>query len=193
MERIFIYGAGGQGKVVIDGLEAGPQPYAVGFIADDNIKLQGETLRGHPITSPEVIREERGIVAIGDNQVRMAIAARYPGKLVSFVHPRAWIAPGVELGEGTVVLAAAIVGSDAKIGQNVIVNTSATIDHDCVIGNGVHIAPGCHLCGNVHVGAGTLLGVGTLVRPGVRIGRNVFVHAGNRLSKDIPDGEIVRA
>jgi len=193
MERVFIYGAGGQGKVVIDALEAGPGAFEVAFIVDDDMKLHGETRRGHPITSPEVIRAERGIVAIGDNLIRMSIASRYHGRLITVVHPRAWIAPGVELGEGTVVLAAAIVGSDAKIGQNVIVNTSATIDHDSVIGNGVHIAPGCHLCGNVHVGAGTLLGVGTVVRPGVKIGRNVFVHAGNRLSKDIPDGEIVRA
>src|SRR6266850_1640892 len=100
MEKIFIYGAGGQGKVVIDGLEAGPQPFAVGFIVDDDFRLQGEKLRGHPITSPEVIRGERGIVAIGDNEVRMAIAARYPGKLVSVVHPRAWIAPEVQIGAG---------------------------------------------------------------------------------------------
>lgn len=192
MERVFIYGAGGQGKVVVDALEADPGGYGVGFFVDDNSKLHGETLRGHPITTPEVIRTERGIVAIGDNLVRLSIASRYRGRLISIVHPRAWVAPGVELGEGTVVLAGAIVGSDSKIGQNVIVNTSATIDHDCVIGNGVHIAPGCHLCGNVHVGAGSLLGVGTLVRPGVRIGRNVFVHAGIRLSKDIPDGETVR-
>jgi len=60
------------------------------------------------------------------------------------------------------------------------------------LNGGVHIAPGCHLCGNVHVGAYSLLGVGTVVNPGVRIGRKVFVNAGTRLSKDVPDGEKVR-
>ena len=192
MESIFIYGAGGQGKVVIDALEAGPRAFAVGFVVDDNTKLHGETLRGHAITSADVIRKERGVVAIGDNYIRMTLASRYRGNLISIVHPKVWIAPGVQIGEGTVVLAGAIIGSDARIGENVIVNTASSIDHDCVLEDGVHIAPGCHLCGNVRVGAYSLLGVGTVVKPGVRIGRKVFVHAGTRLSKDIPDGETVR-
>lgn len=193
MEKAFVYGAGGHGKVVIDAIESGPGPYAVAFVVDDNPELHGRLLRGHPIRPSDAIGEEPGIVAIGAAGARISIAARYRGRLIRVVHPQAWIARGVELGDGTMILAGAIVNSDAVIGENVIVNTAATIDHDCVIEDGVHVAPGCHLCGNVRVGARTLIGIGTVVTPGVRIGRNVIVKAGSRITRDVPDGADIAA
>ncbi len=193
MGGIFVYGAGGHGKVVVDALEASPTSQRIALIVDDDEKLHGRLLRSHRIGSPSELWDERGIVAIGDRDARVSIAARFRRRLITVVHPRAYVARGVEIGAGSVVLAGAVVSSDARVGENVIINTGATVDHDCVIGTGVHIAPGCHLCGNVQVGAGTLLGLGTIVTPGVRIGRNVFVRAGSRVTRDVSEGETVRA
>jgi sugar O-acyltransferase (sialic acid O-acetyltransferase NeuD family) len=193
MERIFVYGAGGQGKVVIDSLHSGPNPVEVGLVVDDNPRLHGRTLLGHPITSPREIRSERGFIAIGDNAGRQRIAALYQGRLVVIVHPGAILSRDVRVGEGTIFMAGSIVSAGTVIGENVIINTAASVDHDCVIEAGVHIAPGCRLCGNVQVGEGTLLGAGTVVVPGIRIGKGVFVHAGQTVTANVGDGETVRS
>jgi len=193
MERIFIYGAGGQGKVVIDALHSGPPQLQVGLVVDDDPRHYGKTLMGHPITAPVEIGMERGFIAIGENASRLRIASRYKGRLVVIAHRASVISQDVSVGEGTIFQAGSIVCTGSRIGENVIINTAASVDHDCVIEDGVHVAPGCRLCGNVRVGRGTLLGAGTIVVPGVRIGRDCFVHAGVTVTSDVPDGETVRA
>lgn len=192
MKDIVVYGAGGHGKVIVDALRSG-RIWNPAYVVDDDPERQGSLLGGLPVRAPSAIRDQLLVVAIGLNQDRLAVASRYRGRLATVAHRTACIAPGVEIGEGTVVLAAAVVNTGARIGANAIVNTAATVDHDCEIEDGVHVAPGCHLCGSVRVGAGSLLGVGTVVTPGVRIGRNVLVAAGGRITRDVPDGAIVRA
>src|SRR3989344_3954354 len=54
-------------------------------------------------------------------------------RFTSVVHPQAIILPSAKLAEGVQVMAGAVVGTDANIGENVIVNTSSSVDHDCVI------------------------------------------------------------
>lgn len=191
MERIFVYGAGGQGKVVVDAMRNSRVRFGVKAVIDDDVRLHGGALLGHLIQGPEAIAEEIGIIAIGSNAARRRIAARYTGRLAVLVHQTAILADDVPVGEGSVLLAASVVNVGAKIGANVIINTAATIDHDCVIEDGVHIAPGCHLCGNVTVGEGAFLGVGTVVIPGVRIGRNAFIRAGQTITQSVADEELV--
>lgn len=192
MEHIFVYGSGGQGKVIVDAMRNARVSYGVKAIIDDNPELHGKELLRHRIRGPEAINGECGFIAIGSNSARRRIAARYKGRLAVIVHRSAVLAEDVPLGEGSVLLAASVVNVGARIGANVIINTAATIDHDCVIEDGAHIAPGCHLCGNVSVGEGAFLGVGTVVIPGVRIGRNAFIHAGQTITRNVADDEVVR-
>jgi len=192
MDTIFIYGAGGQGKVVIDAVRSIPASFRIGLVVDDDPHLHGKSLLNLPITSPHGIGLERGFIAIGNNASRQKVAARYRGRLVIIAHRSTVIAQDVPVGEGTIFLPGSIVAPGSRIGENVIINTAASVDHDCVIEDGVHIAPGSRLCGNVHVGRGSLLGAGTIVVPGVHIGRDVFVHAGQVVTRDVPDGTTVR-
>ena len=193
MENVFVYGAGGHGKVVVDTFRNAQNAYEVTCFIDDDLRLHGREILGLPIRGPDGIDHGGGFVAIGDNASRVRIASRYRGRLATLVHRTAVVGQDVRVGEGSVLMSGAIVNVGTTIGANVIVNTAATVDHDCVIGDGVHIAPGCHLCGDVEVGEGSLLGVGTLVVPGVRIGRNAFIHAGQTITRNVPDGATVRA
>jgi sugar O-acyltransferase (sialic acid O-acetyltransferase NeuD family) len=193
MERIFVYGAGGQGKVVIDALRWNLPQYDVGVLVDDDLRQQGKTVLGHRVTSPRDIGTERGFIAIGDNASRLRIGALHEGRLVVVTHRNAVVGMSAEIGEGSILAAGSIVAPCTRIGRNVILNTASTVDHDCVIEDGVHIAPGSHLCGNVRVGRGALLGAGTIVVPGVRIGAGAFIHAGLTVTRDVPEGETVRA
>jgi len=188
MESIFVYGAGGQGRVVLDTLKNGLAEYGVTTVVDDDEQLHGTKVLGVPVGGSESIQGERGFIAIGDNVARLRIASRYRGRLVPLVHRTAFVSKETELGEGSVIMAMTVVNVGCRIGSNVIINTGATVDHDCLIADGVHIAPGCHLCGGVEVGEGSLLGVGTVVVPGIRIGRNAFIRAGQTVTRDVPDG-----
>lgn len=189
MKGIFVYGAGGHGKVVIDTWRSLPSSPPIDFLVDDDVRLQGRTLLGIPVRGPEAIRDERGVIAIGDNTARIAVASRFKGRLVTVIHRSAVVSSEATVGEGTMIMPMAVVNPGAVLGENVILNTGATVDHDCVIEDGAHIAPGVHLCGNVMVGEGALLGVGVSVVPGVRIGKRVLVHAGMTVRRDVADDE----
>lgn len=120
-----------------------------------------------------------GIVAIGNNEHRMREVAAHPELTFPWWrHPRAVLPLVVDVGEGTIIMAGAIVQPGARIGKHVILNTGCTVDHDCVIGDYAHIAPGAHLCGGVTVGEGALVGVGARAVPGAVIAPWSLVKAG---------------
>lgn len=75
-------------------------------------------------------------------------------KIATLIHPDAVIGSGVEIGEGTVVMAGTVINPDAVIGKGVIINTGATVDHDDKICDYAHISVGAHIAGTVTIGKG---------------------------------------
>ncbi|HEY6240663.1 MAG TPA: acetyltransferase [Burkholderiales bacterium] len=193
---LVLVGASGHAKVVIDALEHEGR-YRILHLLDDNPALHGKPFFGYAVAGPTESILATGakkrpsvLVSIGDNATRARIAAWLRARGFEFaraVHPDAWIGRGAAVGAGSVVMAGAIVNSDARIGENVIINTGATIDHDCVIGDGAHIAPGANLCGGVQVGAGSFIGAGTVVIPGIRVGAHTVIGAGSTLVDHVSD------
>jgi len=193
-EKIFVYGASGHAKVVIDIIER-QGLYDIVFLVDDDPSLKGTDFYGYRVVGgkQELLESQDlisgGIVAIGSNRARKSVAAWLVSQgfpLVSCIHPSAQIARGVVVESGSVIMAGAIINSDSHIGRNVIVNTRASIDHDCIIADGVHIAPGATLCGTVSVGSGTFICAGSTVIPNLTIGRNVLIGAGSTVIRDVP-------
>lgn len=195
MRPIWVVGSGGHAKVIIDTLRAAGT-YEVAGLLDDDPRRLGASVLGIAVrdrASPESVARlgiEHAILAVGANRARAEIASRLAG-LVSWavaIHPRAYLAPGVRIGAGTVVFAGAVVQPDSTIGTHVILNTSSSVDHDCVIGNFAHVAPGVHLAGGVAIGEGSLLGIGGNVLPGCSIGPWVTIGAGALVVQDVPGG-----
>ncbi len=168
---MWIYGNGGHAKVVRSMMS----PEFIIDDADPSLPWKNEYISHH------------GVVAIGDNRTRKhvvdrllsigAIFARYGFLRVEF--------PGLEVGEGTVIMHGAMVQPGTILGNHVIINTNASVDHDCRIGDFAHIAPGVTLCGNVEVGEGTLIGAGSVVIPGVKIGPWKVIRAGSVVTEDV--------
>jgi sugar O-acyltransferase (sialic acid O-acetyltransferase NeuD family) len=193
---LVLVGASGHGKVVIDVIEKEGR-YRLSYLLDDNAALHGRTFFGYRVAgSTESILAEAAserpmvFVSIGDNTARLRIAGWLRGhgfELARTIHPHAQVGRGTAIGAGTVLMAGAVVNSDATIGENVIINTGATVDHDCAVGDGVHVAPGAHLCGGVRVGAGSFIGAGAVLTPGVRVGTNTVIGAGSTLLEDVAD------
>lgn len=196
-EKIFVFGASGHAKVVIDIIER-QREFEIAFLIDDDSTLKGKVVYGYTVRGGKSdlleLREVEGvlagIVAIGSNRARKSVArwlTENGFRLVSAVHPSAQVARGVTIGAGTVVMAGAVVNSDTTIGDNVIVNTRTSVDHDCTIGNGVHLAPGVTLCGTVRVGEGAFVCAGATVIPNLTVGCGVTIGAGAVVIRDAPD------
>lgn len=179
---MYLYGASGHAKVIIDILVANHIPIEALF--DDNEMLT--QLLGYPVLRPERIAGPL-IISIGNNKIREVIADKLSCVFGTAVHPSAVVSPQASIAEGTVVMQGAVIQSDARIGRHCIINTAATIDHECIIEDFVHISPNASLCGNVQIGKGTQVGAGAVVVPGVKIGQWSLVCAGSVVIRDIPD------
>lgn len=179
---MFLYGASGHAKVIIDILRANNE--VIDALFDDNEEIH--SLLGYPVLP---FAEVKGplIISIGDNRVRKRIATRLSLDWGLAVHPSACISEYATLNLGTVVMQGAIIQSCVTIGKHCIINTGASVDHECLIGDYVHISPHSTLCGNVRIGEGTWIGAGTTILPGIKIGKWSIIGAGSVVAKDIPD------
>lgn len=186
---MYLYGASGHAKVIIDILEE--NGVAINAIFDDDLAKQ--ELLAYRVTPFADLHDvsEPVIIAIGNNHQRKKISDKLRLQFGKAVHPRAVVSKRASIFDGAVVMAGAVINSDAVIGAHCIVNTNASVDHDCVLGNFVHVAPGATLCGNVTVGEGTLVGSGAVVIPGVNIGKWCTIGAGAVVIGDVPDHSTV--
>ena len=180
---MYLYGASGHGKVIKEILEA--QGRKVDGFIDDNPNIN--ELSGLPVLhSTEGVDEV--IISIGVNATRKRVVEKLSCPIGQVaIHTLATVSESTEIGEGSVLMAGAIVNAEARIGKHCIINTGATVDHECIIDDYVHIAPGVHLCGQVQVGEGTLIGVGASIIPCVKIGKWCTIGAGAAVVEDVPD------
>lgn len=194
-EKIFVFGASGHAKVVIDIIEQ-QGLYEVAFLVDDDLSLKGQEFFGYPVVGGKkdllALGEfpSNAIVAIGSNSARRKVSAwlsEHGMRKILAVHPSAQIGRGVQVGQGTVVMAGACINAATVVGEDVIVNTRASVDHDCVIGDGVHLAPGSTLCGSVRVGELSFVCAGATIAPSLTVGSTAIVGAGSTVITDVPD------
>lgn len=187
---MILIGASGHAKVIIDILEQ--SGCSIDFLMDSNKEIT--SLNNYEVRVYDKsmdFRDKEFIVSIGSNPVRKRIALELGGPFNKAIHPKAIIAKLVSLGEGTVVMAGAIVNSDAKIGAHCILNTGASIDHDCRLEDYVHISPHATLCGTVSVGEGSHIGAGATILPNIQIGKWATVGAGAVVIGNVPDNAVV--
>ena len=195
MKRLAILGASGHGKVVAEIAEL--SGWDVSFYDDAFPSVSSLEAWGVLGNTEDLIANLSAFtgvfVAIGNNSIRLdkyKIFAVSPIKLVTLVHPSAVVSSYSSVGDGTVIMAGAVVNPFAKLGMGCIVNTSASIDHDCILGDGVHVSPGVYLAGGVLVGDCSWIGIAASVKQCVSIGRNVTVGAGSVVLADLPDGVV---
>ncbi len=188
---MYLYGASGHAKVIIEILELLNIP--VEGLFDDNPDIK--QLLGYPVFGRlEVSKAPSGrfVISVGNNRIRKDLSERYPVQYAhEVVHPTATLSKRVQLGEGSVVMGHAIVNVDTFIGKHVIINTSASVDHDCLVEDFVHIAPNATLCGGVTIGEGSLIGAGSVVAPNIKIGKWVTIGAGASVFRDVEDYAVV--
>jgi sugar O-acyltransferase (sialic acid O-acetyltransferase NeuD family) len=177
--RFLIYGAGGHGEEIAAEMGA----HTNGFITDE--------------TLANANRGDRFIVAIGDGRARARCTERgiERGLIIDyFVHPRAHLAPNVDVAPGCIILPMAVLMNNVSLTPGVLVNIGALVGHDCQLLPYCSIQPGAKLTGFCIVEAFAYIGIGaTLItkdksKP-LRIGEGAIVGGGSVVLEDVPAGE----
>lgn len=178
---VFMIGAGGHAKVLLDCLKLNEQVTVLGMLDlhhEDEIKKY----------SPSEIKLINGVGSIGVTDKRKNIFAKFKAAgfhFLNVMHPTAYVGQDVVLGEGVQVITRSTIQPGCRIGNNVIINTHAAIDHDCKIGDHVHLAPGVICSGGVTIGSGTHVGSGAIILQGIQIGDNCLIAAGAVVTRDV--------
>lgn len=188
--EVIIIGASGHGKVVADIIQKSGDKI-VGFL-DDNPSIEKDFM-GFPILGTvndyEKYDTAEFVIAIGNAKIRERIARKLSGvSWYTAIHPTAVISDmDVEIGQGTVVMANAVINAGTKIGKHCIINSGAIVEHDNRICDFVHISVGAKLAGTVSVEKGSWIGIGAIVSNNVNICGNCMIGAGAVVIKDIEE------
>ena len=190
--KLMIIGAGGHGKVAAD-IAHKMQKYDEILFLDDNEETQeciGFRVVGRIADARDYIEDSEFFIAIGNGKARKKLIEKLSAmgaKIACLIHPVAVIGSHVQVGQGTIVMAGAVLNPECTIGKGCIINTCASVDHDCKLGDYVHVAVGAHLGGTVEVGDDTWIGAGVIAKHGVKICGNCMIGAGAVVVKDIEE------
>ena len=184
MKKLLIYGAGGNGKVCAD--IAKNMGYKNIIFFDDNKEVNN-------VDEYDVIHNLENINfnehdlfnAIGDNKTREKITKKLNRKMVTLIHPTAVIGENVEIGEGSVVMAKAVINPGSKLGKGVIINTCSSLDHDDIIEDFSHVSINSHMAGTVHLGKRVFIGMSSTIINNIDICDDVIIGAGATVVNNI--------
>ena len=196
-KRIVVVGASGHARVVLDILRLQGLYEVAGLL--DTYRPEGITCSGHrvigtcrdlrPLVSGGLVWG--GIVAIGDNWMRSRVVDEIRGFVPDFpfitaIHPSAQIAEDAVIGEGSAVMAGAVINPGCELGEFCIVNTRASLDHDSVMERYASLGPAAATGGCVRIGAYSVIGIGAVVLQDIQVGNHSVVGANATVLKNVP-------
>ena len=191
-KKLVIIGASGHGKVVAD-IALKLRRYDEIVFLDDNEKVKScmnFPVVGKGSDAKYYVDEADFFVAIGNDEIRKKVTEQLKtihATITTLVHPMAAIGHNVAIGEGTVVVAGAVINSECTIGQACIINTCASVDHDCTLGDYVHVSVGAHVCGTVKVGKNTWIGAGATISNNLNVCESCVIGVGAAVINDIEE------
>lgn len=198
--RLFVYGAGGFGKEVMD--VARRRNAATGewrdicFVDDVRTERVRYGAQLFPFDSPDVkggLDEAEFVIALGEPAYRETLAQKLlhaGARLGRVIDTSALIADSAIVDEGAVIAPLCSISSDARVGRHASVNTMSIVGHDVQLGEYAVISSMVNIGGGGVIGSGSYIGMGALIKEGVRIGANAIVGMGSVVYADIPDDVI---
>ena len=187
MKDVIIIGTGGHAKVIAD-IVLCSGDNLVGFLTNDRDK---NSFIGKPILGGDTdyanYKNCYFVIAIGNPNVRERISNSMKDiKWYTAIHPSSIISTiSTSIGEGTVVMASAVINPFAQIGKHCIINTNATVEHDNSIEDFAHISVGAKLAGTVKIGKRTWVGIGATISNGINVCEDCMIGAGAVVVKNI--------
>lgn len=159
----------------------------------------GQMVNDLPVFQEAWLLQQDGISVIcgvGDAKNRKRVAEKLLEKNPSLKFPtilskRAQISGRVEMGQGCVVCAGAILTCNIKMGDFIMVNLGSIIAHDVTVGSFTQINTSVSVSGGVTIGDCVQIGTGVKIIPHIHIGNRAVLGAGSVIIKDVKDGQTV--
>lgn len=198
MQKVFIIGAGGFAREVLDVFDAinavRPTFDVLGFVVEAEYGAPGDQINDKPILGDFdwVVGREgeaQAVCAVGSPELRLRLINRAEELGVKFctvIHPNAIMTRWTSVGEGSVITAGCILTNQIKIGRHVHLNLDCTVGHDTVIDDFATLAPGVHVSGYVDIGEGAYVGTGVNIIEKKKVGAWAVVGAGSTVISDVP-------
>ncbi len=185
-KKIILVGGGCHAECVLDAiLCSGDVP--VGIL--DSRFQELDNVLGVPVLGDiadwKKYSDHEFVVCIGNNTARKNVADSMDVKWHTVVHPRATVSQFAKIGEGSMILAGAVINPCAKVGKHCIINTCAVVEHDNVISDYVHISPSAATSGNVKIGECTHVGTGAKISNNISVCENCTLGVGTVVVKNI--------
>ena len=205
MKKIICLGGQGDpisiGKAIIDSNLRGDHKFEFSGLLNDSLKvgtsIDGFTILGKLKDAEYFVNQGyyfiNAILRIDGNPLRIKLVEdlNIPSdRMATFVHPTAYVAPGVKFGPGCVVMPNVYVGQETMLGKGCIILHGATIGHNCSLGDYCHVSAQACLAGYLRVGKGVHFGLNSSIRENVTIGDFSSIGMGAVLLKNIGDYEI---
>jgi sugar O-acyltransferase (sialic acid O-acetyltransferase NeuD family) len=198
--KLFIYGAGGFGKEVLDWArrQNAAKPCWSGFCFVDDVTALHE-VHGVPVrrfADPEIsqqLGDAEFVIGVGEPAGREALARKLGGagaRLGRVIDPSATVSVTARVGEGCVIGVGALVSSDGVMGRNACLISMGIVGHDAQVGDHTVISSKVNLGGASVVGAASYVGTGALIKERAQIGSNAIIGMGSVVYSDIPDDMI---
>jgi len=197
MHSLFIYGAGGFGREIMDAARrcqaALPKWTNVYFIDDfcTDVTRYGARVFSYDAACSSMQSEPGEVViATGEPAARTQMRQRLESSQIPLgqvLDPSVIVATTAQLAVGVVIAPLCSISSNACLHTNAVVNTLSIVGHDVVVSENAVISSMVNLGGNCQIGRNTYIGMGALIKEGVRIGADAIVGMGSVVYNDIPD------
>jgi sugar O-acyltransferase (sialic acid O-acetyltransferase NeuD family) len=196
---LLIVGAGGLSREAAEAARASGDHHVVGFL-DDNPALWGAPIGGAQVLGgmDRVAHYPRARLLLGPGTGRSRAVLRHrlaemgvtADRYTSVVHPRAVIPPSCAVGQGTILLAGAVLTADVTLGQHVAVMPNAVLTHDVIVEDYVTVCANASVAGSVRIRTGAYLGQNVTIREGLTIGAWSLVGMGAAVTRHVGDSEV---
>lgn len=197
MDKIYIFGSGAQGRVILDILLS-QYPLSTYYFVDDSSEKQEQILNGVEVISQEQMFRQNSNpyihVAIGNNDLREKLINEFDSKgcqIINAIHSTAVIVPSATIGKGCMIGIHSIVNSNAKIADGCIINTNVIVEHDTVIENFASISPGAVIGGRVVIKEKAFISSNATIHARVEIGVKSIIGMGAVVTRNVLDSEMV--
>ena len=194
---LLIFPFNGNGLEAVDCL--GDAFRLLGFV-DDTPSKQGPSGIGFPVFSRSALVQwpEALVLAVPGSPAsfrsrRNVIEALglAPERFARVIHPSARVSPLATIGRNVLIMAGAVITSNAVIGDHVCVLPNTVIHHDAHIGAWSLIGSNVTIAGNTIVGDNCYIGSGSSLMNGLNIADGTLVGLGSNVIRSTLPGSRV--
>ena len=108
-------------------------------------------------------------------------------RLFTFVHPRAIVEPGAEVGQGCVVLAGAVIDQQVSVGPACFIDIGVRLTAGTTVGCNNYFSAGTATGSRVRIGDDCFFGMDCTITTEVQMGSNLFVNAKTLVARNVGD------